>query len=180
MADAGEDAVEEEHLPQIGGEAGGQPSEKDAQSGQGEEDAGAPAVQQDAQQGGGDGANQSGQGEDGGGVGGTASEVVFEGVEIDGFAVFGAALHGHIAQGEDENYPAVVEAGQGAGSPAAAGCGGRRGVHRAVRHWGIIHRRDGGGAGGGVIGGGPFRLVYRNMAGAFQSCLRLPACGSGR
>ena len=146
MSDAGEDAVEEEHLPQVGGEAGGQPSEEDAQSGQGEEDAGAPAVQQDAQQGGGDGANQSGQGEDGGGVGGAASEGVFEGVEIDGFAVFGAALDGHIAQGEDEDYPAVMEAAQGAGGLAAAGCRGRRGEYRGIMHWGIIHRRDGAGS----------------------------------
>ena len=110
MPDAGEDAVPDEHLPQVGGEAGGQPAGEDAKAGQGEKNAGAPLVQQDAEEGGGNGADESGQGKYGRGVGGAASEGVFEGVEIDGFAVFGAALDGEVAEGEDENHPSVVEA----------------------------------------------------------------------
>ena len=113
VADAGEYAVENEHLPQVSGETGGPPAEQDAQPGQGKEDPSAPAVQQDAQQGRGNGSDEAGQGKDRRGVGGAAAKGIPQGVEIDGLAVLGAALDGEVAQGQDEDDPPVVEPGAG-------------------------------------------------------------------
>ena len=74
VADAGENPVEDEHLPEIGGIAGGNPAEQDAETGQGEQDPRAPPVQEDPKERRGEGADEAGRGEYAGGVGRAAAE----------------------------------------------------------------------------------------------------------
>ena len=147
MADAGENAVKDEELPQVGDEAGSPPAAEDAQPGKGEQHAGAPAVQQDAQQRRDNRPNKAGQGEYGRGVGGAVAESAPQLVVIDGLAVLGAALDGEIAEGQYEDHPAVVEAGTGGFQHQDAGRRRRRGIWRgqsigrlytpAIRHAGV-------------------------------------------
>ena len=110
LADGGDDAVEDEDLPDVGGETAGDPADKDEAGGDGEHGTGSETVKEPAQQGGDEGPNQAGGGKDGGGEGETAAEVAPESHQENALDIFGAAFDGQVGEGKTENYPTVVEA----------------------------------------------------------------------
>ena len=70
-----------------------------------------PAVEQHAQEGRGQRSDKAGHRENRRRVRGAALEIYQQGVVVNRFAVFGAALYGKVAQGEHEDCPTVMEAG---------------------------------------------------------------------
>ena len=111
MPDAGEDPVKNEHLPEVGNETGRHPANQNAQARQRKQDARPPPIQQDAQQRGGQGANQPRQRKNGRRIGCAAVKRLPQRIEKHRLAVLGAALNRQVAQRQHENNPAVMQPG---------------------------------------------------------------------